>query len=68
MDTSRLGEELLALCKSEDSKFAEIKSLLEVLAEDERREALTHKDVVSLYEAEDPHIDFYVLYIQTACY
>ena len=54
MDTSRLGEELLVLCKSEESKLAEIKSLLEVLAEDERREALTHRDEVSRYEAEDP--------------
>ena len=40
MDTSRLGEELLVLSKSEESKFAEIKALLESLTEDQRREVL----------------------------
>ena len=47
MDTFKLVKELLALCRSGESKFAEIKALLESLTEDERREVLRYRDNVS---------------------
>ena len=47
MDTYRLGEELLAWCKGEESKFADIQELLGSLAENQRREVLRYRDQVS---------------------
>ena len=47
MDTYRLGEELLAWCKSEENKFAEVQELLGSLAENQRREVLRYRDQVS---------------------
>ena len=47
MDTSRLGEELLALCRSEENKFAEIQELLGSLSEVQRRKVLRYREEVS---------------------
>ena len=47
MDTSRLEEELLALCRSEENKFAEIQELLGSLSEVQRRKVLRYREEVS---------------------
>ena len=47
MDTYRLGEELLALCKSEENKLAEITAMFESLSEVQRRKVLRYRDEVS---------------------
>ena len=56
MDTHRLGEELLALCRSEENKFAEIQELLGSLAEVQRREVLRYRDQVSESSAYYVHV------------
>lgn len=47
MDTTRLGEELLALCWSEGNRFAEVNGLLESLSEDRSREVVRYKNEVN---------------------
>ena len=56
MDTSRLGEELLASCKSEESNYAEVKELLEGLTEDQRDEIVRYKGKVSESGDSDQHV------------
>ena len=47
MNTSRLGEELFALCRSEENKLAEITAMFESLNEVQRRKVLRFRDEVS---------------------
>ena len=41
-DIFRLGEKLLALCKSEENKCAEVEELLRSLSQDQRQAVLRH--------------------------
>ena len=46
MDAIRLGEELLALCKDGENKYAEVVGLLESLSQDERHRVVRYRDKV----------------------
>ena len=48
METRRLGNQLLALCEDEESKFAEASGLLEKLSKVQLGKVLKYKDKVSL--------------------
>ena len=49
MDSTRLGKELLELCKSAENKFIEVEGLLEGLTDENLRQGLLkYEDAVSL--------------------